>query len=877
MSWNNNTWWNDTYEPQSELSVSFANSGALNSWWLITYTITSNRFNDIDFKWFWVWLPEWFTVSPNSSFEVLSGSLIWKSCTTVTIEKDYFGKKIKCQLNSMVTGFSDWDILSFALSGVVNPINAWKYFMNVMLKTDVYDEFFFTEKTLKDISDITSPQIAEIFVKDPYQVVVKLNEPIDNLYWYNWANISVIITWNDWSTLNVWWFYDDWDTHKKLFINTDQQTWWVIYSILLSWTVSDFNWNDSTNLTWTFVWYDDSQPSLSYIVPWDFPKWSDDLGVWVYGNNNIFQNTNAYWDLTINMWSWVSVDSNSFERISSDQIYFEVDVDANADLWSRDAIFTISWTQYKLFNAYYVNKNWNDLVNIWWSYTKDFNNVWWTWTLIVNFDTEVTNNTINSNNFDFSVWYWTWSTPTLNWSITKSDENKTLIIPLSNVYMWNWYNVSFTWLNFTWWKSLDTDIKRWFDFFESNGFDFTNKILPPIVISSYPYDWANDMPLNTSIEVYFDQPLQSTTVTTTNITLKDSQWTTVAWTVDYDSWANKMTFTPSSQFTYSTDYILTLSNSITNDKWLWLVGNIPFQEWNWHRIHFTTQPDYDTLYDWYDSWWWAWSMPTNNFYVDKVDPYPWAFDIPKDVKLSIWFSEKINTWSVNANTIKLLRLWSSWDTINWDWDNIQSLSNILSWWNFTYNFNSDWKFVKIYTWNDLQPGIYRFVITNWVKNIKWQYLDWSFENDDTYDWWISEFEVWTQSFSDMPLKIQWSWSEPDYSRFQIWFTNPIEPSTVTKSNIKFVDANLSNQDYDLKYEPQWNYIDITLNSALSADTIYKILLYSWLNDLGWNVITWSNDYYYTWTNWTWFYYNEFTTDSTISDNPLYVKDFMVKW
>jgi hypothetical protein len=87
--------------------------------------------------------------------------------------------------------------------------------------------------------------------------------------------------------------------------------------------------------------------------------------------------------------------------------------------------------------------------------------------------------------------------------------------------------MSFSNFSFSGSKIFDDTNKIWFSFFDGSNYD--NIINPPVVTSSNPYDGAYDVPIRDSasstgltLEAYFDQPLQDSSVTTTSVKLKDS-------------------------------------------------------------------------------------------------------------------------------------------------------------------------------------------------------------------------------------------------------------------------------------------------------------------------------------------------------------------
>jgi len=72
----------------------------------------------------------------------------------------------------------------------------------------------------------------------------------------------------------------------------------------------------------------------------------------------------------------------------------------------------------------------------------------------------------------------------------------------------------------------------------------------PQVLSTTPSNGATSVPTNTTISVTFDRALDPSTVSTSTVTVKDSDNNPVSGTVSYDDAAYKITFTPSSLLSY---------------------------------------------------------------------------------------------------------------------------------------------------------------------------------------------------------------------------------------------------------------------------------------------------------------------------------------
>lgn len=126
------------------------------------------------------------------------------------------------------------------------------------------------------------------------------------------------------------------------------------------------------------------------------------------------------------------------------------------------------------------------------------------------------------------------------------------------------YNLTFSGITFSGSKVLnDYNNSVFFSFFDGN---YANQILPPIVNYSFPGDFTADVPLKDAtatgfiMKVGFDQALDSSTTTSTNIKLKDDAGNEVVSTFAFSG--TELTITTSQPLAYGAKYTLSLSTGV---------------------------------------------------------------------------------------------------------------------------------------------------------------------------------------------------------------------------------------------------------------------------------------------------------------------------
>jgi hypothetical protein len=100
----------------------------------------------------------------------------------------------------------------------------------------------------------------------------------------------------------------------------------------------------------------------------------------------------------------------------------------------------------------------------------------------------------------------------------------------------------------------------------SSSFTTTN---PPTIVGVSPTTGATGVPIAAAVSVIFSEPMDQSTITTTNITLRNTATSAVvAGTISYNVGTNTATFTPSGPLSNGTNYTLTVTSGVKD-----LAGN----------------------------------------------------------------------------------------------------------------------------------------------------------------------------------------------------------------------------------------------------------------------------------------------------------------
>ncbi len=288
-----------------------------------------------------------------------SGVLATNTCSgAVTIKKDSTAggatanssmNIIECKLTTPLSTFDTGAIMEISLNGVTNPGIPGRYSLGTKLKTSAWDEFFYGETLIKDNYDLAPPVLTGVFPIGEYQLLLEFNEPIHTDYMNN------SITGSFSPALSLYSSYTDYNNPKKLFLSTSAQTGATAYSFNVT-GIKDFNGNIAT-ATGNYTSYDPTAKDLDYISPYMFSQGKSYTGVSLYGKNNIFSG------VTSGQISIGTLSGITFSNIVVDEankIHFQSDISTGAVLGSRDISVTVAGTNYKLFNAFWIDKNWDN-------------------------------------------------------------------------------------------------------------------------------------------------------------------------------------------------------------------------------------------------------------------------------------------------------------------------------------------------------------------------------------------------------------------------------------------------------------------------------------------------------------------------------------
>lgn len=806
-----NTWTPSTMLNQWFGAI-FSNSWAISSGWYITINLTNNRMTNL--TWI-IWI--WFSVSKkfntdNISFTWFSLWLVWNSCTwnIQSINVSDTEKWFACTLSSPIN-LNIWSWLSFIVSWVVNPISAWKYNIWVMLKKSDYDEFFWNQIKISDLNDNTAPTTSIVLPISKEQIAIKFNEPIDISYSTMGPSVDIRL-FSGMTQIPLYSINDDYETHTKLFISMPEQVPWKTYTLVFS-GLKDMNGNLANNFTVLFSWYDASAKWIDKIIPIDFLRWENNFLVDIFGKNWLFSWVAVY-NIIPNFGSWISYTGLSI--VDSNHIKLYTNIASNLDIGIRDFSILVWWTQYNLFNAFNISKNTKNLVIYQWVTTKyDPQNQ--SWIVQVKFDSNIS--WITTWNINLQKIFGTWSVPTIT-SVRTSDSGTNLIVSLNWVYSGSYYELSFSWVVASNSKVIDDNLKIWFDFNVWWQVFWTNQILPPIVMKSNPWDWSKEVPVSDenstwfTIKVYFDQNLQSDTITTTNIVLKDDLNTSVPWTLSY-TWVNGeyfITYTTNNNLDYWKFYTLSLSNNVKSEKWIWLVWNVPDSEGKWHKIRFNTKFNYANSSITFGSW-------AYKFNIENTYPFFWQENLPYDAKLQLTFNDIIDKSSIITWSVVLKRIDS----------NVNILSSVdvpLS--NITYDSSTSPKIVYI-NQSMSQWYKYRLMIKNNIKSTKQIMLD----GNNQFWYFVVEFKTSSQTSSQQSLNMMWDYFKPDLSRIEVGFSTPLDISTINTSNIALYLSWWAKQSINVGYDSKSNMVFIEPTSQLSNGSNYILYFWTWFKSIWW--------------------------------------------
>ncbi|MCK5562154.1 MAG: Ig-like domain-containing protein, partial [Thermoplasmata archaeon] len=98
-------------------------------------------------------------------------------------------------------------------------------------------------------------------------------------------------------------------------------------------------------------------------------------------------------------------------------------------------------------------------------------------------------------------------------------------------------------------------------------------LTPPTIINTYPADQATKIPTTVTIEINFSEPMDVSTISSSNILLKDSSENPISGTVNYYSATTSTTFKPTTTLLRGEAYTVSVLSSVKDEVGLGLDGN----------------------------------------------------------------------------------------------------------------------------------------------------------------------------------------------------------------------------------------------------------------------------------------------------------------
>ena len=237
--------------------------------------------------------------------------------------------------------------------------------------------------------------------------------------------------------------------------------------------------------------------------------------------------------------------------------------------------------------------------------------------------------------------------------------------------------------------------------FPGFGSTATGGFFAPHVIYTEPMEGGNGVPTDEwdggpkKIMIEFSEAMDASTITSTNIQINDGTATAYgAWdTSGISATPYQIVFTPSAPLKSSTTYYVDLGVGVTNAGGTALEGNKEFGLG--HRFDFTTMMSamnmmgmmgddmftdmgytggFSDFQDNYTSTGMGTGSMTDGFdtfmdsnftamttmikppFIEGTNPFPGAFDVPKNAKMQVIFSESMDASSINNNNIKLFEV-----------------------------------------------------------------------------------------------------------------------------------------------------------------------------------------------------------------------------
>lgn len=152
----------------------------------------------------------------------------------------------------------------------------------------------------------------------------------------------------------------------------------------------------------------------------------------------------------------------------------------------------------------------------------------------------------------------------------------------------------------------------------------------PLIVTTEPVNGETGVPVNRAILIGFDEDLDTSTVSTTNFSLEDSDQNSIAGNIDVDFDNRVAVFTPTENLDILTVYTATITTGIEDDA-----DNNLAADASWS---FTTGALQDN------------SAPT----VLATGPADGEINVSRNVNLSISFSEPMNPVTLTTATVTII-------------------------------------------------------------------------------------------------------------------------------------------------------------------------------------------------------------------------------
>jgi len=792
-------------------SVAFSNSGQISASGTVTVTIKHDRPNNLsDINAVGVSFNDEFggvdASLSGSRIGAFSGVLAGNSCASVQYIPDFGRKSILCHLQTPIDVQQD-DVAILSFSGITNPAQAGKYPFEARFITD-HDEFYFGEANVRDVNDDTAPTIHEVIVPDAQSVEFIFDEPIEfAVTEANSGSVSNGAIGQDAVSiagLQTFGSVVDYNDRSRLRVFTETQTGGTTYEYTLSGIV-DLNLNAISTLTGSFLGFDTSTKRLDHIGP-DHLVQGQSMIVDVFGSNDIFSGSVS----SVSFGTGVSV--ATVTPIDANHITAQVTIAGDAVVGPRPLSLSVGGVPYKKLNALYVDQNFNNLAQFFGVFPGDFDANASTGVVDIDFNAPI----LSIGNPEITRVYGSGATPTI---ASSSASGSRLTLNLANVAVGANYDIILSDTTFSD-KNLGDPIRVGFSFFDpSAGFGSIN--LPPIVINSLPSENMSDVPVKDptgtgiTLVAYFDQPLQSSSVSSTTVTLVDDDNNAVAGTVAYSTGATgnaadgkeyKIAFTTSAALANAKGYSLTFSHALKSDKGLGLVGNIPPSRGYGYALHFVTKGNFSSAPSGTGST--AAGGTASAFMVEKSSPFPGATSVPYDAKLRVAFTDTIDTSTIGSSTVWLKRTDASGNTF---------FADVPVSYSYDDSFAPRTVILDAGTLAHSATGAtyYRLEVRQDVKSIRGQSLPGHY---------TVIFSVGNTAAASVPFVLRNDFAPDDLSSIELHMESPVDPSTVNSSNISLFATGGIKISTDVQYDAGGNTIFVRPLTQPTSDTDYTLVV-----------------------------------------------------